>query len=59
MINLSNVCKSFGKTQVIKNVSLHLAPGTTIGLVGRSGSGKTTLTKLIQGLYPLQGGIIV
>ena len=44
--------------QVIKNVSLHLAPGTTIGLVGRSGSGKTTLTKLIQGLYPLQGGII-
>ena len=43
---------------VIKNVSLHLAPGTTVGLVGRSGSGKTTLTKLIQGLYPLQGGII-
>ena len=43
---------------VIKNVSLHLSPGTTIGLVGRSGSGKTTLTKLIQGLYPLQGGII-
>ena len=44
--------------QVIKNVSLHLSPGTTVGLVGRSGSGKTTLTKLIQGLYPLQGGII-
>ena len=44
--------------QVIKNVNLHLAPGMTVGLVGRSGSGKTTLTKLIQGLYPLQGGII-
>ena len=44
--------------QVIKDVSLHLTPGMTLGLVGRSGSGKTTLTKLIQGLYPLQGGII-
>ena len=44
--------------QVIKGVNLHLAPGMTVGLVGRSGSGKTTLTKLIQGLYPLQGGII-
>ena len=44
--------------QVIKNVNLHLTPGMTVGLVGRSGSGKTTLTKLIQGLYPLQGGII-
>ena len=44
--------------QVIKGVNLHLTPGMTVGLVGRSGSGKTTLTKLIQGLYPLQGGII-
>ncbi len=44
--------------RVIKDFTLHIAPGTTVGLVGRSGSGKTTLTKLIQGLYPLQGGII-
>lgn len=32
--------------------------GTVIGIVGRSGSGKTTLTKLIQGLYPVQEGLI-
>jgi ATP-binding cassette subfamily B protein len=32
--------------------------GTIVGVVGRSGSGKTTLTKLIQGLYPLQEGIV-
>ncbi len=43
---------------VIKNFNFHLPPGTTVGLVGRSGSGKTTVTKLMQGLYPLQGGII-
>jgi len=32
--------------------------GKVVGIVGRSGSGKTTLTKLIQGLYPVQEGII-
>ncbi|GGC99912.1 peptidase domain-containing ABC transporter [Undibacterium terreum] len=32
--------------------------GTVIGIVGRSGSGKTTLTKMIQGLYGIQEGII-
>lgn len=32
--------------------------GTVVGIVGRSGSGKTTLTKLIQGLYGVQEGIV-
>ena len=44
--------------RVIQDFTLHIQPGTTVGLVGRSGSGKTTVTKLLQGLYPLQGGII-
>lgn len=42
----------------IRDFSYTIRPGTTVGLVGRSGSGKTTLTKLLQGLYPLQQGII-
>jgi len=32
--------------------------GAVVGIVGRSGSGKTTLTKLIQGLYALQEGVV-
>lgn len=44
--------------QVIRNFSLDIRPGETIGIVGRSGSGKTTLTKLLQGLYPVQSGLI-
>jgi ATP-binding cassette, subfamily B, bacterial HlyB/CyaB len=32
--------------------------GSVVGIVGRSGSGKTTLTKLIQGLYSVQEGIV-
>ncbi|MDD4818446.1 MAG: ABC transporter transmembrane domain-containing protein [Victivallaceae bacterium] len=43
---------------VIKNFSLELKSGQSLGIVGRSGSGKTTLTKLLQGLYPIQGGLI-
>jgi ATP-binding cassette subfamily B protein len=35
-----------------------LPAGKLVGVVGRSGSGKTTLTRLIQGLYPVQEGVI-
>lgn len=44
--------------QVIRNFSLTVPAGKTIGIVGRSGSGKTTLTKLLQGLYQIQSGLI-
>ena len=43
---------------VIKDFTLNIKPGQTIGLVGRSGSGKTTITKLLQGLYSVQQGVI-
>jgi ATP-binding cassette subfamily B protein len=45
-------------TRVIDDVSFHIPSGGFVGVVGKSGSGKTTLARLIQGLYPLQEGII-
>ncbi len=42
----------------LDRVSLNIAPGTVVGVVGRSGSGKTTFTRLIQGLYPVQEGVV-
>lgn len=42
----------------LDKTSFTIESGKVIGIVGRSGSGKTTLTKLIQGLYPVEEGII-
>jgi subfamily B ATP-binding cassette protein HlyB/CyaB len=42
----------------LDNISFNLPSGTVLGVVGRSGSGKTTLTRLIQGLYTMQEGVI-
>jgi ATP-binding cassette subfamily B protein len=45
-------------TLTLDRATFVIPAGKVIGIVGRSGSGKTTLTKLIQGLYPIQEGII-
>jgi len=45
-------------TAAVKEISFTVAPGQVVGIVGRSGSGKTTITRLLQGLYMPQAGLI-
>jgi len=45
-------------TPAIKDISFTIEPGQIVGIVGRSGSGKTTITRLIQGLYRPQTGLV-
>lgn len=42
----------------LNKVSFKIKPGMVVGLVGRSGSGKTTVTKMLQGLYAVQEGLV-
>lgn len=49
-IVLQNVSKSFGKKEVLHDLSLQIEKAEIFGLVGPSGSGKTTLIKLIAGI---------
>ncbi|HVH74505.1 MAG TPA: peptidase domain-containing ABC transporter [Stellaceae bacterium] len=45
-------------TPALKGVSFAIEAGQTVGIVGRSGSGKTTITRLLQGLYRPQAGLV-
>jgi phospholipid/cholesterol/gamma-HCH transport system ATP-binding protein len=58
VIEISNLRKSFGKQEVLKNVSLCLFNGENLVVVGKSGTGKSVLIKCIVGLLHSDGGTI-
>jgi subfamily B ATP-binding cassette protein HlyB/CyaB len=47
-----------GGDRVLDKIGFHLPAGSFVGIVGRSGSGKTTISRLIQGLHPVQEGVV-
>ena len=60
MIELKNIKKSFGDTEVIKGIDLTVEQGEVVTLIGRSGSGKTTLLRMINALeLPSSGAVYV
>ncbi len=57
-LEVSNICKSFGAVEVLKNISFSLGKGKVISIIGSSGSGKTTLLRCINFLEKPNGGTI-
>jgi putative ABC transport system ATP-binding protein len=58
VLKLSAVSKRFGSRVVLNQVSLELAAGEYVAIVGDSGIGKSTLLNVIAGLEPVDGGEI-
>ena len=58
MIKIQNLAFSYGKNEVLRNISMELKPGRIYGLLGENGVGKTTLLTLLCGLKKTQTGTI-
>jgi ABC-type Fe3+/spermidine/putrescine transport system ATPase subunit len=56
LLSIRNVAKTFGRNVVLRNVSLEIAEGEFLTVLGESGSGKTTLLRIIAGFETASSG---
>ena len=52
LLSVENLSLSIHGTQILRDVSFHMAPGQVFGLVGESGSGKSLTSFSVMGLLP-------
>src|SRR4051794_4971777 len=57
-IELSQVTKRFGGNTVVADLSLRIAAGATVGMIGLNGAGKTTVIRMIVGLLSPDSGTV-
>ncbi|MFC5260902.1 ABC transporter ATP-binding protein [Kribbella qitaiheensis] len=58
LLSVQGISASYGEAQVLRNVSLDVAAGEVVTLVGRNGAGKTTLLRCLTGLHRPTAGIV-
>lgn len=58
ILEVENICKSFGQTEILKNISFSLEKGQVLSIIGSSGSGKTTLLRCLNFLETPNKGVI-
>ncbi|MGO8915888.1 MAG: ABC transporter ATP-binding protein [Stellaceae bacterium] len=56
MLTLTDICAGYGSFQALFGVSLDVAAGEAVAVIGANGAGKTTLMRVISGLLPASGG---
>ena len=59
MLRVKNITTCYGQVHALKNVSLHLAEGEIVTLIGANGAGKTTLLNTLSAIIPAQSGTIL
>src|SRR5256884_6809011 len=59
LLSIRNVAKSFGRTPVLRDISLQIAEGEFLTILGESGSGKTTLLRIVAGFERADSGEIL
>lgn len=58
VLRTENICKTYGKAAVLKNITVNIKKGEICGFIGPNGAGKSTLIKIIAGVaMPTSGGI--
>ncbi|WP_192179760.1 amino acid ABC transporter ATP-binding protein [Mesorhizobium amorphae] len=58
LVSLRGVRKAFGSIEVLRGVDLNVAKGQVVAIIGPSGSGKSTILRTINGLTPVDHGVI-
>jgi branched-chain amino acid transport system ATP-binding protein len=58
MLRVETITSSYGRIAVLRDVSLNVAKGEMVALIGSNGAGKTTLLRAISGVQPIGSGMI-
>lgn len=58
ILEVEHICKSFNRTEVLKDISFSLEKGQVVSIIGSSGSGKTTLLRCLNFLEKPDNGVI-
>ncbi|MEM8553371.1 MAG: ATP-binding cassette domain-containing protein [Pseudomonadota bacterium] len=59
LVEMRDICISFGGIHAVDHVSVDLYPGEVVGLLGHNGAGKSTLIKILSGAYQADSGEIL